>query len=90
MLERGEVEDLADLARREGLTRARITQLVSLTLIAPDIQEEILSLPPVAGGRGMMIPARALRELVRSALWSEQRTRWRALRALAWRCIDGA
>jgi hypothetical protein len=50
MLDRGEAADLADLARRFGLSRGRITQIMDLTLLAPDIQEAILFLPPIPRG----------------------------------------
>ncbi len=40
MIERGEVQDRTELAGRFGFTRARITQLLDLLLLAPDIQEE--------------------------------------------------
>ncbi len=38
----GVVKDYAEIARLTGLTRARVTQIVNLTLLAPDIQEKIL------------------------------------------------
>jgi len=38
----GVVKDYAEIARLTGLTRARVTQIVNLTLIAPEIQEKIL------------------------------------------------
>ena len=41
-IDRGEIQDRAEVARRLGLTRARLTQLLGLTLLAPDIQEAIL------------------------------------------------
>jgi hypothetical protein len=42
MVERGEVRDYADLARLGYVTRARVTQIMNLLLLAPDIQETIL------------------------------------------------
>ena len=39
MIDRGEVKDQAELARMLGFTRARVTQMLDLTLLAPDIQE---------------------------------------------------
>jgi hypothetical protein len=39
MIERGEVRDYADLARLGYVTRARITQIMNLLLLAPDLQE---------------------------------------------------
>lgn len=44
MVDRGEVRDYADLARLGYVTRARLTQIMNLVLLAPDIQEQILFL----------------------------------------------
>jgi len=41
-IEAGEIKDQAEAARRLGLTRARMSQLLDLTLLAPDIQERML------------------------------------------------
>jgi hypothetical protein len=68
---RGEFEDRADLARQLGLTRARITQLLDLTLLAPDIQERVLLLEAIEGREP--ISERELRRVSREALWSTQR-----------------
>jgi hypothetical protein len=40
------VQDYAELARLGQVTRARVTQIMRLLLLAPDIQEQILFLPP--------------------------------------------
>ena len=71
--------DQADVARQHGLTRARLTQLMNLLLLAPDIQEEILALEVPAGRQPLS--ERALRRLTESLLWTDQRLMWRALRA---------
>ena len=47
----GEVNAYAKLARMKNVSRARITQIANLTLLAPDIQEAILFLPRVNDGR---------------------------------------
>lgn len=44
-LDAGEVENQAAIARREGITRARVTQVIGLLRLAPEIQEQILNLP---------------------------------------------
>ena len=68
----GVVRDNAVIARLEGLTRGRICQIVNLTLLAPEIQEGILSLR-----EGNAHPAeRDLRLLVSSPAWSNQREVW--------------
>jgi len=53
MVDSGEVRDYADLARLGYVTRARITQVMNLLLLAPDIQEKILS-NRGAGPHGLM------------------------------------
>ena len=42
LVEDGEVESYADIARQLGITRARMTQLGRLLLLAPAIQEQLL------------------------------------------------
>ena len=79
-LERGEFADFADMARQLGFTRARVTQLMDLLLLAPQVQEEILflELPPGA----QPVSERGLREAVLGTIdWQEQRRRWEGLRA---------
>lgn len=76
-IEDGVVRDGADAARRLGFTRARLTQLLDLTLLAPDVQEEILSLEAVDGIQPLS--ERALRVLTHADSWADQRAKWRAL-----------
>jgi len=45
----GEIKDQAEAARRLGLTRARLSQILGLTNLAPDLQEKILFLETTAG-----------------------------------------
>ena len=47
----GEVADYADLARLGHVSRARMSQIINLLNLAPDIQEEILYLPRTTSGR---------------------------------------
>ena len=74
----GELDDLAHVARVFGLTRARVTQIVSLTFLAPTIQEELLALPPVTAGRDA-ITERTLRSIVAEAVWERQVAIWQVL-----------
>ena len=76
-IDAGVYDDQADVARQHGLTRARLTQLMNLMLLAPDIQEEILTLEAPAGRQPQS--ERALRRLTESLLWADQRVMWRAL-----------
>src|SRR3990170_2361781 len=54
MLQRGEVKDYADLARLGHVTRARVTQVMNLLMLAPDIQEAILFLPLIEDGHDLV------------------------------------
>jgi len=45
LLESGKIASQADIARQEGLTRARVTQVMGLLRLAPEIKKRILSLP---------------------------------------------
>src|ERR1035437_3766489 len=45
----GTIRDYADLARRGHVTRARVSQIMKLLDLAPDIQEEIMFFPPLKG-----------------------------------------
>ena len=74
----GVYDDMADAARKLGLTRPRVSQLVALTLLAPAIQDEILSMPPITAGRDP-INERTLRPIVAEAVWEQQVALWRQL-----------
>lgn len=47
-LEAGEVRNQAEIARREGMTRARVTQIMGLLRFGPEIHGKILSLADTA------------------------------------------
>jgi hypothetical protein len=78
LLRRGTVPDLSELARLCQVTQPRMTQIMNLLHLAPDIQEEILFLPPVEEGRDP-IHEHMLREVSACADWREQRRQWSAL-----------
>ncbi len=68
MVERGEVRDYADLARLGYVTRARITQIMNLLNLAPDIQQALLD-----GEGGLRLTERDTRCVTRIVSWEEQR-----------------
>src|ERR1035438_274628 len=70
MADRGEVRDYADIARLGYVTRARLTQIMNLLLLAPNIQEVLLSemLPMQTS-----IPERTLRVVAQTVLWEAQK-----------------
>ena len=76
MLLTGEVSDLTELARLGHVTQPRMSQILNLTLLAPDIQEEILFLPRVTAGKAM-IHEKMLRPIAAESEWGKQRVLWR-------------
>lgn len=78
LIRTGEVADYADLARLGHVTRARITQIMNLLMLAPDIQEELLFLPRVTQGRDP-IHLRQLQPIALVPDWRKQRRLWRDL-----------
>jgi hypothetical protein len=79
LLKTGAVETQAELAELAKLTPARVTQIMNLLVLAPDIQEEIFFLPPVTEGRPA-ITERHMRQVLTTVVWGEQRKQWAALR----------
>ena len=77
MVDRGAVVDYADLARLGFVSRARITQIMNLLNLAPDIQEELLTSSVLRAEEA--IPERALRHITAVVRWSQQRTLWKEL-----------
>jgi len=51
LIHEGHVRDYADLSRLGYVSRARITQIMNMLNLAPDIQEAILFLPRTIKGR---------------------------------------
>lgn len=70
-IDRGLVADRAAVARKLGLTRARVTQLLDLLLLAPDLQEAVLAMEAVDGVEPMA--ERTLRAVAHAGAWEEQR-----------------
>jgi len=70
-IQRGVTRDRAEVARRLGLTRAKVTHLLDLTLLAPDLQDQVLALEAVDGIEPCS--ERALRKVAYLSAWVEQR-----------------
>ena len=75
MIRDGVVADQAELARLGHVTRARLSQIMNLLSLAPDIQEAILTLAATQRGRDV-ITERKLRPIAAMSSWSMQRTMW--------------
>jgi hypothetical protein len=72
LLRDGVVKDQAELARLAGTSRTRVTQILNLLLLAPEVQEEILFLSRTTSGRDA-VTERDLRALVAEPTWERQR-----------------
>lgn len=76
----GEIHDYAELAKLGNVTRARVTQIMNLTNLAPEIQEELLFLPRVSEGRDPLI-LRQFQSIAARLSWREQKRDWKFLKA---------
>lgn len=78
LVDSGKVTDYAELARAGFVSRARVTQIMNLTLLAPDIQEAVLFLPQIPSGRDPL-SERKLRQVAANPIWACQREHWALL-----------
>lgn len=76
----GVVTDQAELAHLGHVTRARVTQIMNLRYLAPDIQEELLFLPRIERGKEP-IQERHLRPIAAVPDWRKQRRIWKRTRS---------
>ena len=74
----GVIADYATLAELAHVSRARISQITNLLVLAPDIQETLLFLPRTQCGRDP-IHLRQLQPLAAVLDWEQQRHLWRTL-----------
>jgi hypothetical protein len=72
------ISDQAELARLGKVSRARISQIMNLLHLAPDIQEQLLFLPPLHQARERLRLA-DLQPLCQHWDWRRQRGLWQAL-----------
>ena len=77
-VERGEFESRSAAARHYGMTTGRITQIMSLLWLSPEIQEDIIFLEAIDGLEP--VSGQALEKIARFADWGEQRRGWGELR----------
>ena len=74
----GQIGSYSELATLGHVTRARVSQIMNLLCLAPDIQEALLFLPPTPRGRDPIILADLL-PLAALFDWRKQRRLWRQL-----------
>jgi len=73
----GVIKDYAEIARLTQLSRARVTQIMTLKFLAPVIQEEIAWLPNSKGKDEVL--EKELRKIAMMADWQAQQQCWRQL-----------
>ena len=78
----GAVHSYRDLAETGQISPSRMSQIRSLTELAPTIQEELLFLPKIVAGRDPLHES-ALRKIAGIMDWEQQRKQFRALMAAA-------
>ena len=78
LLRQGVVKNYAGLARLGHVTRARISQVMNLLYLSPDVQEAVLFLPRTERGRDP-IPLWRLQPIASTVDWKKQRTLWASL-----------
>jgi hypothetical protein len=71
----GEVSDVMELADLGHVTQPRMSQILNLTLLAPEIQEELLFLPRNTSGKPK-IHEKMLRPIAAEIDWAKQRQMW--------------
>ncbi len=74
----GHVHDYAEIATLGHVTRARVTQIMNLLLLAPDIQEHLLSLDRIGDGRDPMC-LRVFQHVALQSDWRQQRKTFKSL-----------
>ena len=75
LLREGKVSSQSELAELAHVTQPRMTQILNLNHLAPDIQEVLLHLPPITSGKDP-IHEKMLRPIVAEINWQRQRAMW--------------
>jgi len=78
LLRDGPIANYAELAELGHVTRARLTPIMNLTALAPDLQEQLLFLPRVKPGQRSIL-LRHLQPIARTPDWRRQRRMWKDL-----------
>ncbi len=80
LIREGEVSNQSELARLSHITQPRMTQIMNLLHLAPEIQEEIMFLTKVMAGCDP-VHEKMLRTIVAEINWTKQKQMWACLRA---------
>jgi hypothetical protein len=79
LLRDGVIASYVELARLGHVTHARVSQIMSLLNLAPDIQEQLLFLPRTERGRDAII-LRDVLPIAKVLEWRKQRRLWKGPR----------
>jgi hypothetical protein len=82
LIQDGTVADQSELARFGQITTSRMTQIMSLLNLAPDLQEQLLFLPRTEHSRDA-VKETDLRPIAATLDWRKQRRMWAALQRRA-------
>ena len=77
LIRQGHVHDYAEIATLGHVTRARVTQIMNLRLLAPDLQERLLVLSRIDKGRET-VTLRSLQSIALLNEWKKQRQKFRS------------
>jgi len=78
LIREGHIHDYAEIATLGHVTRARVTQIMNLRLLAPDLQEQLLNVPRVERGRDSLC-LRKFQSIAIEPSWKQQREMWKDL-----------
>ena len=68
MIQSGQIMDMQQLAKLCQVSQQRVSQILSLSLLAPDVQEKTLLLPKVTKGKAT-IHEKLLRPIATQSEW---------------------
>ena len=75
LIRAGIIKNYTEIGRLGHITRARVSQIMNLLNLAPDIQEAVLFLPRTEIGRAPVILAE-LQSIASTPDWRKQRRMW--------------
>lgn len=78
LIREGHIHDYAEIATLGHVTRARVTQIMNLRLLAPDLQEQLLNVPRIEQGRDT-ICLRMFQTIALEPSWKNQREQWKQI-----------
>lgn len=84
LIRQGHIHDYAEIATLGHVTRARVTQIMNLRLLAPDVQERLLALARIEKRRDS-ICLRDLQNIALEPAWKKQRLLFHEKAGFSWK-----